>query len=76
MYSIYDMNDEKIDILASKIQSIEENIAALKELLMDYKACESLISKRLLLSAIKKYGSTISDFNVEKVLADNDNERI
>ena len=41
MYSIYDMNDEKIDILASKIQSIEENIAALKELLMDYKACES-----------------------------------
>ena len=56
------MNIEEVE---RKLNSLEETIGKLKELVADAKVCSSEITKTLILSAVKKYASTISDFKLD-----------
>lgn len=56
------MNIEEIE---NRLNSLEETVGKLKELLADAKVCSSDITKTLITSAVKKYASTISDFKID-----------
>lgn len=55
------MNIEEVE---NKVNSLDEAVAKLKELVADAKVCQSEITKALILSAIKKYAASISEFKV------------
>jgi len=56
------MNIEDIE---SRLNSLEETIGKLKELIADAKVCSSDITKTLITSAVKKYAASISDFKID-----------
>ena len=56
------MNIEEVE---GKLNSLEETIGKLKELVADAKVYSSEITKTLIFSAVKKYASSISDFKLE-----------
>jgi len=51
------MNAEKI---IAQIPELKEKIAQLEEIVEDYNSCKSQVTKKLLTSAIEKYGSSIA----------------
>lgn len=57
------MNIEDIE---NKLNNLEETVKKMKELVTDAKVCSSDIAKTLILSAVKKYAATISDFKLEQ----------
>lgn len=50
-----------IEDLEAKLNTIEETIGKLKELVGDAKMCKSEITKALIASAIKKYAASMPD---------------
>ena len=56
------MNIEEIE---SKVNTLEETINKMKELVSDAKVCSSDITKALITSALKKYAASIADFKVD-----------
>ena len=56
------MNIEEIE---NKLNSLEETVRKLKELVADAKVCTSEITKTLIHSAVKKYAASINDFKID-----------
>lgn len=56
------MNIEEIE---KSINSLEDTLSKLKELISDAKVCSSEITKNLIHSAIKRYASNISNFKID-----------
>jgi hypothetical protein len=56
------MNIEEIE---SKVNTLEETINKMKELVSDAKVCSSDITKALITSALKKYAASVSDFKID-----------
>lgn len=56
------MNIEDVE---TKLNSLEDTISKIKELIVDAKVCSSEITKTLISSAIKKYSTSISDFKID-----------
>ncbi len=51
------MNAEKI---IAQIPELKEKISQLEEIVEDYNSCKSPVTKKLLTSAIEKYGASIA----------------
>ena len=56
------MNIEEIE---NKVNTLEETIGKMKELVSDAKVCSSDITKALITSALKKYAASVSDFKID-----------
>lgn len=56
------MNIEEIE---TKLNSLEDTVGKLRELVGDAKVCSSEITKTLITSAMKKYATSISDFKID-----------
>ena len=65
MYNIEKETTMDIEEVEGKLNSLEETIGKLKELVADAKVCSSEITKTLIFSAVKKYASSISDFKLD-----------
>lgn len=51
--------------LEARLKTVEENVMKIKELAKDAKLCQSIITKSMIESAIKKFASSIVEFKVD-----------
>jgi len=65
MYIIEKETTMNIEEIEGKLNSLEDTVGKLKELIVDAKVCSSEITKTLIFSAVKKYASSISDFKLD-----------
>ncbi len=53
-----------IELVEDNLSKIEEALPKMKELIADFKVCNSAISKAVLMSALKKISQPLVDFNL------------
>ena len=65
LFGVMIMNIEEIETLETKVNNLSETVEKLKALVSDMKICSSDITKTLIISAIKKYSESVSNFKID-----------